>query len=187
MRWTTIGLSAAAEHPLTPDAERENVNWKQRIASVWIPSVLGLGLLMAFAYVGVRIVAGKSHTERPIAKETKENPAMALPAAPASAPAVPNPPKASSKPSPTAISTNSFTLITPQHGERYLQVAAVTPHMVLTYVDTLREANLQAVVAPGPAPELMRILVGPFKDHDSMDHAKALLEATGKHPFVRDY
>jgi cell division septation protein DedD len=63
----------------------------------------------------------------------------------------------------------------------------VTPHMVLAYVDTLRKVNLDAVVAPGPTPDLLRILVGPFSDQNSMDQAKAQLEAAGKSPIIRSY
>jgi cell division septation protein DedD len=78
-------------------------------------------------------------------------------------------------------------VITPQPGERFLQVAAVSPHMVLTYVDNLRIANLDAVIAPGPTPDLLRVLVGPFPDRDSLDKAKAQLEAAGKSPIIRSY
>jgi len=59
--------------------------------------------------------------------------------------------------------------------------------MVLTYVDNLRMANLEAVIAPGPTPDLLRVLVGPFTDRDAMDKAQAQLQASGKSPIVRSY
>jgi len=176
MRWTTIGLS---EH-FAPEPEPKSVDWKKRIVSLWIPAVLGLGLLTAFAYVGVRIVAGKPQvqsTTLPARQPpSKIEVLMSVRAAPTPKP-VPGP----------AVHAANFTVITPQPGERYLQVAAVTPHMVLTYVDNLRIANLEAVIAPGPTPDLLRVLVGPFADPESMDKAKAQLEASGKSPIIRTY
>jgi cell division septation protein DedD len=180
MRWTTIGLSAGTQDTLTPETPKP-VDWKKRIASVWIPAILGLGLIMAFAYVGVRIVAGKPQVQ-PTAPSAKiESPVVKTP--------VNVPTQAAPKPAPTPanVEAKAFTLVTPQPGERYLQIAAVTPHMVLTYVDTLRKVNLDAVVAPGPTPDLLRILVGPFSDQNSMDQAKAQLEAAGKSPIIRSY
>jgi len=181
MRWTTIGLSLGTQNALAPVEEPRAVDWKKRIASIWIPAILGLGLLMAFAYVGVRIVAGKSQATPATMAITKEAPAIAPPVA--EPPAKAGPPKAA----PTTINATNLTIITPLPGERYLQVAAVSPHMVLTYVDTLRKTNLDAVVAPGPTPDLLRILVGPFADRESMDQAKAQLQASGRSPIVRSY
>jgi cell division septation protein DedD len=181
MRWTTIGLSAGTQQALAPDAASKSVDWKKRIASVWIPAILGLGLIMAFAYVGVRIVAGKSQVQGaavPAKVETRVIKAQVnVPTQAAPKPA----------PKPANVEPKPFTLVMPQPGERYLQVAAVSPHMVLTYVDTLRQVNLDAVVAPGPTPDLLRILVGPFSDQNSMDQAKAQLEAAGKSPIIRSY
>jgi len=180
MRWTTIGLSAGAEHALTNQPEPKTVDWGKRIVSIFIPAILGIGLLTAFAYVGVRIVAGKSQSTTPPAI-TPQPPVIAQPAP------APAPPKIIPKPTLSPITPANFTIITPQPGERYLQVAAVSPHMVLTYVDRLREVNLDAVVAPGPTPDLLRILVGPFADRDPLDKAKAQLEASGRSPIIRSY
>ena len=180
MRWTTIGLSAGTQNALAP-ATPKPVDWKKRVASVWIPAILGLGLILAFAYVGVRIVAGKSQAQPTPSQAKIEAPAIK---APGNVP-IQAAPKPAAKPA--NVEAKAFTLVTPQPGERYLQVAAVTPHMVLTYVDTLRRVNLGAVVAPGPTPDLLRILVGPFSDQNSMDQAKAQLEAAGKSPIIRSY
>jgi cell division septation protein DedD len=184
MRWTTIGLSAGTQNALAPPTPK-HADWKKRIASVWIPAILGLGLILAFAYVGVRIVAGKSQAQPTASPAKIEAPAIK---APVNVP-IQAAPKAAPKPTrkPANVEAKAFTLVTPQPGERYLQVAAVSPHMVLTYVDSLRTANLDAVVAPGPTPDLLRILVGPFSDQNSMDQAKAQLEAAGKSPIIRSY
>jgi cell division septation protein DedD len=186
MRFTTIGLSAAAQAVPLDAPPSDPVDWKKRLASTWIPATLGLGLLMAFAYVGVRIVAGKppvqstnpSDSPMPI---TMDAPPVSVPSAP------PQKPASTLKPAPAPVVNANFTVVTPQPGERYLQVAAVTPHMVLIYVDNLRIANLEAVIAPGPTPDLLRVLVGPFADRDSLDKAKAQLEASGKSPIIRIY
>lgn len=192
MRWTTIGLSAGTElaaankEALAQAAMAKPVDWKKRVVSLWIPATLGLGLMMAFGYVGVRIVAGKPQVQ-PTISPTRPGPPkieapLNLPPPLAPQPAQPAPPLA-----PPTVHAANFTVITPQPGERYLQVAAVSPHMVLTYVDNLRIANLDAVIAPGPTPDLLRVLVGPFTDSDSMDKANAQLVASGKSPIVRSY
>ena len=184
MRWTTIGLSAGHQYAQASETPPPEVNRRNRIASVWIPAILGIGLLTAFAYLGVRIVAAKSAAAPPARQVEAKSPAVAPPIP---QPATPQPekplaPKPAAKPA-----LADFTIITPQAGERYLQVAAVSPHMVLTYVDMLRKTNLEPVVAPGPTPDLLRILVGPFHDPDSMDKAKIQLVAAGKSPIVRIY
>ena len=192
MRLTSIGLSARAEPPLGSDTERigsdaetKRVDWKKRTASIWIPAVLGLGLLMAFAYLGVRIVAGKSQPPGPVTG--RQIPALPLPPSPASPPPSLPAPSPKPAPKPSDVKIDTFTLITPQPGERYLQVAAVSSHMVLTYVDSLHKENLDAVVAPGPTPDLLRILVGPFADTDSLDKARARLQSSGRSPILRSY
>jgi cell division septation protein DedD len=177
-----MGLSAGAQNPFIPEPEAKSVDWKKRIASVWIPAILGLGLLVSFGYVGVRIVAGKPPAATPVVP--KEAPAVVQPAAALPATAPTPPPKAAA---PAAPALANFTVITPLPGEQYLQIAAVSPHMVLVYVDTLRQSNLEAVVAPGPTPDLLRILVGPFSDHDSMLKVKDQLLASGRSPIVRSY
>ena len=190
MRWTTMGLSAghqyaqisATSQPLTDILPVEAAR-KNRIASLWIPAILGIGLVTAFAYLTVRIVTARSEAKTPPVAEAKA-PVVAPVTSQASAqqPERPKPAKTVSKPL-----AADFTVINPQAGERYLQVAAVSPHMVLTYVDGLHKTNFQAVVAPGPTPDLLRILVGPFADTESMDQAKAQLQLNGRSPIVRSY
>ena len=177
MRWTTIGLSAGQLNPAAAQEAKDEPrprDRKKQIATVWIPAILGIGLLTAFAYLGVRIVAAKSTA--PVVPAIHPV-AAALPIVPKETPA---------KPAATR-STPDFSVIDPRSGERYVQVVAVSPHMVLKYVDDLRKLDLEAVVAPGPTPDLLRILVGPFPDRDAANKAKQLLEASGRHPFIRVY
>jgi cell division septation protein DedD len=78
-------------------------------------------------------------------------------------------------------------LITPRPGETYLQLAALVPRTVLRYLDELRADDLEPCVAPGPTPELLRVLVGPFPDKDSLTKAKAKLDAQKIVWLVRSY
>ena len=178
---TTIGLSTGTE-PIP--SQPKPVDWKKRIASIWIPVILALGLLTTFAYVGVRIVSGRptvqTISERPPVQTTKTPPNIEVQVTVRPAPT----PKSAPAP---VVSAKGFTVITPLAGEQYLQIAAVSPHMVLTYVDTLRASNLDAIVAPGPTPDLLRILVGPFQDRDSMEKLRAQLVTAGRSPIVRIY
>jgi len=80
-----------------------------------------------------------------------------------------------------------LTLITPRAGEIYLQLAALVPHTVLRYLDELHAQDLEPCVAPGPTPELLRVLVGPFPDKESLAKAKAKLDAEKMAWIVRAY
>ena len=190
MRWTTMGLSAGHQYAQIsatsqPPADIPPIEAarKNRIASLWIPAILGIGLVTAFAYLSVRIVTARSEAKTaPVVEAKAPAAAPVAPQAAAPQPAKPKPPLPAPKPL-----RADFTVINPQAGERYLQVAAVSPHMVLTYVDGLRKMNFEAVVAPGPTADLLRILVGPFVDSESMDQAKAQLQLNGRSPIVRSY
>jgi cell division septation protein DedD len=66
----------------------------------------------------------------------------------------------------------------PQPGESYLQVAAIARRDAEILVDTLRKKGFPTMLATGPN-ELFRVLVGPYKDRDSLGKAKTELEAAG--------
>ncbi len=78
-------------------------------------------------------------------------------------------------------------LIAPQHGERYLQIAAISSHMVPKFLADLNRYHLQANVAPGPHDGLVRVVIGPFPDRESIAQAKAQIEANWPDCFVRLY
>jgi len=104
-------------------------------------------------------------------------------ATPAALPTVPVP-----VPSKPAVHSDApLTLITPRPGETYLQLAALVPHTVLRYLDELRAEDLAPCVAPGPTPDLLRVLVGPFPDKESLAKAKAKLDAEKMIWIVRSY
>ena len=80
-------------------------------------------------------------------------------------------------------------IITPKAGERYIQVGALDLEMTATrrFVARLRNEKLEPHVAPGPKPELMRVLIGPFDNPDALSAKQAQLQAEGIDTFVRQY
>ena len=78
-------------------------------------------------------------------------------------------------------------MITPQTGERYIQVGALNPEATRRFVKRLRNENLEPHVAPGPKPELLRVLIGPFNDRDALTEEQNQLQAQGIDTFVRKY
>jgi len=78
-------------------------------------------------------------------------------------------------------------LIAPQHGERYLQIAAISSPMVPSFLADLKKYNVQASVAPGPHDGLVRIVIGPFSDQDSTARAKDQIQTKWPDCFVRLY
>jgi len=83
--------------------------------------------------------------------------------------------------------SDGLDLIAPQHGERYLQIAAISSHMVPKFLSDLNRYHLQANVAPGPHDGLVRVVIGPFPDRESIAQAKAQIEANWPDCFVRLY
>lgn len=75
-------------------------------------------------------------------------------------------------------------LVEPAPGEVFLQVMAVKRPEAEVVLKTLRDRGFRAVLGQGPN-ELLRVLVGPFADRESLTQAKAGLENAGFHPIVR--
>ncbi len=184
------------EKPAAQDAENK------RLSRIYIATILAAGLLIAAGYVGSRVFASKSHPPAPRPETTSNRPAAAVtaasgekaknPAQPAETPAAD--PKSSSAQAPAvapsaheSTSADDEGLATPQHGERYLQVAALSASTVQKYVSQLRNSQLEAVAARGPRPGITRVLVGPFSDRESLESVRARLLTMGVSPFVRSY
>jgi cell division septation protein DedD len=72
----------------------------------------------------------------------------------------------------------------PVPGETYLQVMAVKKQEAEVVVKTLKDKGFPALMGPGPN-ELVRVLVGPYKDGTSLGQAKAGLEKAGFQPIVK--
>ncbi len=169
---------------------------------VWIPATLSVGLLIAAAYLGSRILTAQHATgvkikfAAPVASvipaapvipaakvQADSQPKSEAPAPPAEAPSAEAPKLVTDD----QISVISLPLINPQAGERYIQVSALTEEAARRYIRELRQAKFEPHIAPGPRPELMRVLIGPFADQDALALAKSDLERAGITNFVRKY
>ena len=177
-----------------PDPEEH----KKRIPLVWIPATLGVGLLIAALYLRGRIVLTHPPSKPAIIQQ-----AAPVPAPPRPAPALPvvTPVATMTKPEPPppapefvgpqlpSIATGDYGIptITPRRGELYIQVGALNPEATLRQLARLRSEKLEPHVAPGPRPELLRVLIGPFDNREALNERKAQLEAEGVDTFVRQY
>jgi len=199
---STGGDSAAPPALETAPSSEEH---KKRIPLIWIPATLSVGLLIAAIYLGGRIVSAHPHGTPAAALHLAKTAAPA-PAAVAATPVTPSipavsqtlPPVEESSPAPEPVSSAQVTpitpndeipIITPKAGERYIQVGALDLEMTATrrFVDRLRNEKLEPHVAPGPKPELMRVLIGPFDNPDALSARQAQLQAEGIDTFVRQY
>jgi cell division septation protein DedD len=184
---------------------------KPAMPMVWIPATLCLGLLIAAVYLGGRIVTAHPHASAPVktaeVQQVQKPRELAKPAVPVTPPVAeakvaqakpesrpdpkPEPKREVAPPvkAPTArlVSEEEVPMIEPKPGEHYIQVGALDLEATRRYLGHLRQANLEPHVAPGPKPELLRVLIGPFSDRDSLTTAKQGLESAGIENFVRKY
>lgn len=166
---------------------------KKRIPLVWIPATLGVGLLIAALYLRGRIVL--THPPAPPAVVHQATPLPAPPVPPPAPPvetaAKPEPPPAPEFVGPQlpSIASGEYGIptIVPRKGDLYIQVGALNPEATLRLLARLRGEKLDPHVAPGPRPELLRVLIGPFDNRDALNERKAQLEAEGVDTFVRQY
>ena len=195
----TIRPSTASDNADTPETapteEYKQEEHKKPIPLVWIPATIGVGLLIAAVYLGGRIVKG-----HPAAPPQVAHSATTLPAVKPSAQstegspviqASPAPPPKSPEPQPeplTAVTPDDgIPMIVPQKGEMYIQVGALDQEATRRFVQRLRDEKLEPHVAVGPTPELMRVLIGPFDNRDTLNARKAQIESEGIDTFVRQY
>jgi cell division septation protein DedD len=179
-----------------PEASAETDQHKKRIPLVWIAAVIGVGLLIAAIYVGGRIVTVRLHAptqqiratigvpQPPPTLPSPTEPPILQPVAPVAPLEVPSP--APIKP---ADSTPQTEIMTPQSGERYIQVGALKmdSESARRFIQRLRTQNFKPNLAPGPNPQLMRVLIGPFDDRDLLNQQQVQLTAKGIDSFIRKY
>lgn len=200
IRPSTISDDASASPAsVAPDQE----DHKKRIPLVWIPITLGVGLLIAAIYLRGRIVLVHPHP-KPVVTQTAA-PALPRPV-PTLAPPVVAPPAtikktAATKPeTPKAVQQfagperpsslrpeDGIPMIAPRRGELFIQVGALNTVATARWVARLRRDKLEPHVAPGPTPDLMRVLIGPFDNREALHERKAQLESEGIDTFVRQY
>jgi cell division septation protein DedD len=87
----------------------------------------------------------------------------------------------------TVAQDKDLGLIEPKPGERYLQIAAISSNMVASFLADLKKYNVEARVAPGPHEGLVRIVIGPFANRDTVARAKDQIQANWPDCFVRLY
>ncbi|HTR37200.1 MAG TPA: SPOR domain-containing protein [Bryobacteraceae bacterium] len=106
-------------------------------------------------------------------------------------PPVTEPAKAVAEPKPAQSAASEdladLPTITPQAGERYVQIGALIPKAAHRYLGQLHLAQLKPQIAPGPTPDLVRVVVGPFDDRDVLAAVQAQLDAQGIPNFIRRY
>ena len=211
---STISEDATENVPVKPTATPEGVTntetpeppanaeeHKKRVPLVWIPVTLGIGLLIAAIYLGARIVTAHKDAKPAVVSAAITPPVVAptpvKPPVNTEAPATPQPisPQLSDAASPAGIpakaaeqaSDDSIPMISPHTGERYIQVGALDAEATRRFIKRLRGKNLEPQVAPGPKPELLRVLIGPFDNREALDEKKAQIENEGMDNFVRKY
>ncbi len=196
----TIRPSNVTENDDTPLEEEV----KKRIPLVWIPITLGIGLLIAALYLRGRIVAAHPPAKPevvhlaapatvPVPQKAAQEPAQAPPHEPAPPSAAPTETATTTK-EPAAVdvpaiddAADDIPMIAPHPGEHYIQIGALNGEATRHFIQRLRNQNLNPHVAPGPTPELLRVLIGPFDDRDALNAEKAQLESKGIPTFVRQY
>jgi len=106
-------------------------------------------------------------------------------------PPVTEPVKAVAEPKPAQSAASEdladLPTITPQAGERYVQIGALIPKAAHRYLGQLHLAQLKPHIAPGPTPDLVRVVVGPFDDRDVLAAVQAQLDAQRIPNFIRRY
>ena len=151
-------------------------------------TLLAVGLALAAWYIVARIVsvrkvqaaAAKVVNTATVTQNVLTTPIVVTPPV-ATAPPV-EAPKVSAKPAQTAPRE-----IDPQPGQTYLQLAAYGPRALAAYLATLQEQGLHPSVAPGPSPDVFRILIGPFPNTDALERARVIVQSVGIEPIVRTY
>ncbi len=178
---------------MIPTPPPDSPEHKKQVPLVWIAATLSIGLLIAAFYLGARIVAARRGS-KPTAQITI-TPSHNVIAQPAATLVVAEPAvqmvvtqQAEVKPAPSAnAEKDPVSIITPQPGERYIQVGALNENATRIFVQYLRSENFAPQVAAGPKPELLRVLIGPFDNPEALNERKAQLESEGLETFVRRY
>ena len=75
-----------------------------------------------------------------------------------------------------------------QSGHLFLQVIAGTRFNVTVAARTLTRNGFRTTIAPGPRPDLFRVLIGPLNDREAIAKNLVRLDSAGfENAFVRRY
>lgn len=197
--------------PRTSDGELELVLGNKQLLSVFFVVVVLLGIFFAMGYiVGRNSVAGPAEpvSQPPIVPPDRgATPARAAavppipgeletprtevspPAAPKQTKSVQVPaagaakPPAAAKPEPAPKPAAAAS--EPEPGKVYLQVAATTRTEAEALKEQLAKKGYSVVLGPVPGQDLLRVLVGPFPDQESLAKTRTALQQMGMKPFTR--
>lgn len=190
--------------PRTSDGELELVLGNKQLLSVFFVVVVLLGIFFAMGYI-----VGRNSAAGPVPPATQ--PAVVAPAPPATSPRVaagppapadlesvgteispPAAPKGAGPaqapaasaakppaPRPSAVASE------PEPGKVYLQVAATTRAEAEALREQLAKKGYPVVLGPVPGQDLLRVLVGPIPDQESLAKTRTALQQMGMKPFTR--
>ena len=195
--------------PKTSDGELELVLGNKQLLSVFFVVVVLLGIFFAMGYiVGRNSAAGPappatqpSVVERePAATPARAAVTQVVPdldeapgetgslAAPREAKPAQTPLAGAAKPvpaAPQAASRAPAAASEPELGKAYLQVAATTRSEAELLKEQLAKKGYSVVLGPVPGQDLLRVLVGPFSDQESLARTRTALQQMGLKPFTR--
>lgn len=81
----------------------------------------------------------------------------------------------------------SLTVVEPTPGQTFLQVTAIKRAEAELFVEVLVKKGFKAILAPAPAADTFRVLVGPVADSEEMAALRTQLEQSGFKPIPRRY
>jgi cell division septation protein DedD len=187
--------------PKNEDGEFELVMGNRQLLSVFFVIVVLLGVFFTMGYI-----VGRNSTPVPVEARTREaknvvvdspRPAPAAGARELPAETPPDSAKdraAAEEKKPVMTKPAESASPTPEEpapGETYLQVVAVQRTEAELFVDVLAKKGFHALYTPVPdAPNMYRVLVGPFKDSAAIAQARTDLQKAGFKGFdalVRKY
>jgi hypothetical protein len=199
----------AAPPAATPYEDVDSSEKLRKRAHMGFAACVGIGLVIAVCYIGGRVFAGNAATAvtakvaprlkpappplriETVTKTQLPPPPVVVPASeapkarPISIPAAPAP--ALERPTATLVQGQTWTAVTPQTGETYLQVIALGERSVGPYVEELKGKGLHPLVAASPMDGVYRILFGPFKNRQSRDDERRDLVAAGLQAMAQVY
>ena len=170
-----VGEPEKTEGPLN-QAEKQ-----RRIVVYTLNATLVAGLLLAFAYLGGRILETRAAAttalpQAVVSKPQSPAPVVAKPVAvPAPAKKVVIGPAVAESEQMPPVKRYSGAMIEPKPGQTYLQIGAYGPTFTHAFVEELRGKGFQPVVAQGPAAGVYRVMIGPL-NRDSLKLAQAQVE-----------
>jgi len=181
----TLGQLSRLEQEKVGEPEKTEGSLSQaekqrRIVVYTLNATLVAGLLLAFAYLGARIMETRAAATTALPQTIAPQPRAPLPVAakpsvlpgmtkPAVAPAI----AAHEQTPPTK--RYSGLLIEPRAGETYLQIGAYGPTFTHAFVEELKGKGFQPVVAQGPTEDVYRVMIGPL-NRDSLTRLQAQVE-----------